>query len=237
MSLSRYSVLFSLALVAVLPCVGCATYKTEATVEPGVMRSLVDTEMTESLFTSDQAVLGNEEIATILTARITLPEDPRMVILRLGDRSYWSPMAAALDRESTAHFMERLQACPRIREVAVLPSLLVPERKTVPYLREAAARYQAPLLLVYRPHTGRYNRYKTFGKDETKAYCTVEALLLDVRTGIVPFSTSAVEEYQAKESSDDFSFSETVDKAEQEATGRALLQIADQVSAFLQSVQ
>ena len=136
-----------------------------------------------------------------------------------------------------ASAIEQLQACPRLLEVSRLPSLLIPGKKSVPYLREAAARYQADLLLVYLPTTSQYTKYKSFHRDETKASCVVEALLLDVRTGIVPFSTVAVEEYAAAESPDDFSFDETRHKAEEEAVGRALVKVAEELAAFLEAAE
>jgi len=189
-------------------------------------------EITESLFASDQAVLGNEEIQTLLTSKITLPQEAHVAILRFGEQFRES----VPEVQSNTAFMERLQACPRLRHVSLLPALLVPDKKTVPHLREAAARYQADLLLVYQSRFDQYYRYRTLRKDEAKARCSVEAILLDVRTGVVPFSSVVTEEYVAKESETDFSFSETVDKAEQEAVGRALLQLADDLNAFLTAV-
>jgi hypothetical protein len=185
----------------------------------------------ESLFPSDQAVIGNDEIDLILRSEVAIPDKGRLAILRMSQPRYWGddgPMAGA-----DASAVERLQACSRLSSVSRLPSLLIPGKMSVPLLREAAARYQADLLLVYLPLTSEYTRYKSFHRDETKAMCVVEALLLDVRTGIVPFSTTAVEEYAAAESPDDFSFDETRHKAEEEAVGRALLKVAGELAAFL----
>lgn len=220
----------TLALLVILPFVtGCAKKKKTAEYQP-IYPSYQDSDRTgASLLPSDQAVLSTEDIDTILNAKIALPAETKLAVLRLGAESY-----QAYDQDATsAEFLSRIEQCPRIQDAAVLPDLLVPDKKSVPYLREAAARYQAGLLLVYCARTDQDNNYRKFHPDETKAYCAVEAVLLDVRTGIVPFSTVAVEEFAAKESPDDFSFSETIRKAEQEAMGKALTKLADELVVFL----
>lgn len=189
----------------------------------------------ESLFPSDQAVIGNEELNLILRSEVAIPNQSRLAVLRMTQPSYWGDDSSTAGADTNA--VDRLRACPRLANVSRLPSLLIPGKKSVPYLREAAARYQADLLLVYLPLTSEYTKYKSFRRDETKASCVVEALLLDVRTGIVPFSTTAVEEYAAAESPDDFSFMETRHKAEEEAVGRALVKVAEELAAFLEAAE
>ena len=101
---------------------------------------------------------------------------------------------------------------------------------------KAAARFQSDLLLVYRVKKGSYEKYRYVKPDQAKAFCDVEALLLDVRTGVVPFTTRASEEFQVQKTADDFSFVETVNKAEGEALGKALVSVAIALSTFLDRV-
>ena len=115
-----------------------------------------------------------------------------------------------------------------------MPTLLVPEKRTVPYLREAAARFQADLLLVYSTRIQTFRRDRLIGTDEVRARCLAESVLLDVRTGIVAHTARTVEGIAAKKSPGDLNFSETVAKAESDATGKALLKLADTVVAYLQ---
>ena len=75
---------------------------------------------------------------------------------------------------------------------------LIPEQKTVPHLREAAARYQADLLLVYRHSCYSFERYRFSGVDQSQGSCTVEAILLDVRTGLVPMTCVVSESFTAE---------------------------------------
>ena len=124
----------------------------------------------------------------------------------------------------------------RLVDVALLPALIAPEKVTIPYLREAAARYQADLLLVYRADGRAYERPKFLGPDEVKAKRVVEAILLDVRTGIVPFSSVSAQEYLTKKGKDDYGFAETVAKAEMKATVMGLDEVADTLVKFLETV-
>ena len=229
----------TLTLMAFVLC-GCATPRVSSTADYMLSARYQERkEIQGSLFPSDLALLSNEDIQRILTGRIALPSEGRMAILRFGGRGFWSTWSeefGRIDEQTIRNFVEKLRACPRLKDVSILPSLLTPEKQGVAHLREAAARFQADLLLVYRTSSESYRKYRLLGKEETRAYCTVEAVLLDVRTGIVPFTSLAVEQYTAKESAEDLSFSETVRKAELEAIGRALLTIADDLVAFLNAV-
>jgi len=127
----------------------------------------------------------------------------------MAKRELWSEEHAKADADNLVRFLERLKSSKRLTEAMQLPLLLVPEKRTVPYLREAAARFQADLLLVYDTHVRTFSKYRTLGKDEVKALCSVEAVLLDVRRGIVPFTASATEGISAKRTAEDLNFSET----------------------------
>jgi hypothetical protein len=63
--------------------------------------------------------------------------------------------------------------------------------------------------------------------------CSVEAVLLDVRTGLVPFTARRVEEVLASRAPEDMDFSETTAKAITSAEGKALDGIAGEVVIFL----
>ena len=118
--------------------------------------------------------------------------------------------------------------------VGFLPALLVPEKRTVPYLREAAARVQADLLFVYntRIETFRRDRFLR-SSDEVHAQCIAESVLLDVRTGIAVQTRRATEDISLKKTSTDLNFSETVARAESVARGKAVVSLANQIVQHL----
>ena len=129
--------------------------------------------------------------------------------------------------------MGELMSSPSVYDASYLPSILIPDKKTVPYLREAAARYQADLLMVYRSYCRSFERYRLFSADQSRAYCGVEAVLIDTRTGLVPFTSSTSSTFDLTEDASDISFRETILKAQQEAITRALADVSKEVAAFL----
>jgi hypothetical protein len=193
--------------------------------------------LAESLFKEDTKVISNEDFAKILSADVRVPANSHLAVVRFGQLPYWwgwSENFVRMNQQIDDDFLNRLKQSNHLRKVSYLPSLVTPREMTIPYLRQAAARFQADALLIYRTSTRTYDSQKWFKKDESKAYCTVEAILLDTRTGIVPFSTVVTEFYSTQRSASDSDLSETTAKAEQQAIAKAWLELADQTVEFLQ---
>lgn len=87
-------------------------------------------------------------------------------------------------------------------------------------------------MLVYGTRVRTFQRNRLIGTDEAHAEAVVESVLLDVRTGIVIHAAQATESISAKKTPGDLNLSQTVAKAQTEATGRALLKLADTVVEF-----
>lgn len=188
-----------------------------------------------SLFPSDAEILSAADIERILSTDVVLPVTSHLAVLRLGSSSEilgWSLLDPQLSADERNPFAG-LAASSRIRRISWLPSLLVPDKKTVPHLREAAARFQADLLLVLRTPCRRFSDYRWFRADRSKVYCLAEALLLDVRTGIIPFSTLAVREVSVLESESSISMWEANQKAEAQATLEAVGLAANDLATYL----
>ncbi|MDB5290737.1 MAG: hypothetical protein JWL69_1978 [Phycisphaerales bacterium] len=187
-----------------------------------------------SLFKSDQAVMSNEDIEKVLSSKVYPPSRGRMAVVPIGGRypagrTWWSENVAQLEQQSTDGLVNTFRSSPRLSKVVVLPTMLTPAQTTVPYLREAAARVQADTLLVYRTFTQNYQKERFFGNDEVHAYCTVEAVLLDTRSGIITDASVKTHNMLASRSSKDAEFQETIARAEQEATGAALSEAATEL--------
>src|SRR3989454_6093068 len=192
-----------LILALFLMNLGCAVKRQVAAAPPpppyyqGTLGS--DTSrLQESLFKGDQEVLSNEDIQRILTARITLDDRHRLAVLGLAPRYTWSQALADLEIQNSERFLKDLRSSPQLTEVRMMPTLLIPEKRTVPYLREAAARFQADLLLVYATRVQTFRQDRLIGKDEVRARCLGESVLLDVRTGIVVHTANATESISVK---------------------------------------
>jgi hypothetical protein len=192
--------------------------------------------LAESLFKEDTKVISNEDFAKILSADVRVPENAHLAVVRFGQLPYWwgwSENFVRMNQQIDNDFLNRLKQSNHLRKVSYLPSLVTPREMTIPYLRQAAARFQADALLIYRTSTRTYDSQKWFKKDESKAYCTVEAILLDTRSGVVPFSTVVTEFFTTQRSDSDSDISETSAKAEQQAIAKAWLELADQTAEYL----
>jgi len=194
----------------------------------------------ESLFPSDIAVLSDSAIRRILSYRLTLPSKSRVAVLQLGDQQrrwrWWSEEGLRLSEELADTVVQSLLVSPRVARTTILPELLVPRERAVPYLREAAARFQADLLLVFRPQCNVFERARFIGATQFRSTCTVEAVLLDTRSGIVPFSGVASADQVAEKQKTDFGERDTMVKAEVRATRAALAEVTRRIVAFLAEV-
>jgi hypothetical protein len=189
-----------------------------------------------SLFATDSALLGDSDIARILAHRYEAPPLSRIALLPFGFSAWsgWSEELAIATADIESKVLATLMASPRVYDAALLPSILVPEKRTVPYLREAAARYQADLLLLFRSSCRTFERYRLFEQNQTRAFCAVESVLLDVRTGLVPFVATATHNYDLERSDEDLTFRETVLKAQLGAVAAALGDVSSAVTRFLE---
>ncbi|HVP11114.1 MAG TPA: hypothetical protein VMV94_08025 [Phycisphaerae bacterium] len=195
--------------------------------------------LAESLFPSDQAVLGTEAIEKILSSKITLPLKGRVAVLDFVPRrnwQWWSDDLLGAPAEAVDRLLDKLRSCERVADASILPSLLAPERCTVPYLREAAARYQADLLLIYRAKVYSSTKANFLAPDEVMAHCSIEAVLLDTRTGTVPFTAVVTSSCTTKQKKEDFDKAETLRRARLEAQADAFDKLGGKVVAFLDAV-
>jgi len=113
---------------------------------------------------------------------------------------------------------------------------MTPRQVSIPVLREAAVRLQADLLLVFRLGSDTYSQYRAFAKDKVKAYSTCEVVLLDVRTGLVPFTRVVSRERLELKQTTDLDLSETMRRAEQASAIDALKAAAEDLVRFVKTV-
>jgi hypothetical protein len=129
-----------------------------------------------------------------------------------------------------------LHHSPRVGHAALLPTMLVPRQRTIPYLREAAARYQADLMVGYRTNCALFRRVRFLKRSQYRTVCSVEAILLDTRSGIVPWTAVATRSRVFERQKQDFETREAIIKAQFEATQEALSEVAQQIGGFIDTV-
>ena len=111
-----------------------------------------------------------------------------------------------------------------------------PRQPSIPLLREAAVRLQADLLFIFRVSSDTYSRYRLFEKDKVKSYSTCEVVVLDVRTGLVPFTRVLSRERMERKQSTDLDLAETMRRSEQASAMDALQSAAQGFVSFIQTI-
>jgi len=191
-----------------------------------------------SLFPADQKEIDNESLAAILNGTVNLPRPARIGLLRVdGYDAYWSRSEdiMRLDRARTDELLATLKGCARVKDAILIPRLMLPEKRTISTFRETAARCQIDELLVYSSTHEYYRQGKVWGPDEFHGYCRVEAVMLDVRTGVVPFTRIEINDYQTKRQAGDADDWESLRKAEIGATAAGLQTIVAELVKFVES--
>ncbi len=238
-------IVFALAAIIFSGC-NTPSYQAAMTPASGPM-SLYDeaapTPATTSLFPSDQAVLSDEAVAKILSSKLLLPEKVKVALMKFPDdawgsreygRFYWrDEQYLKLQQAQIDTLSDALTKSGLASDVTPLPTLMTPKQPSIPTLREAALRMQSDLLLVFRIGSDTYTEYRTFSKDQVKAYSTCELVLLDIRTGLVPFTRVISREQLEQKQSSDLDLSETMRRAEEKSAVSALNAAAGDLVAFL----
>jgi hypothetical protein len=235
--------LLSLSTIAIFVFANCTTMGTGMySGYPGSSEPV----LARSLFSSDQAVISQAAIDTILSSKIVIPNDAKLALIKFPGAidqnssiygyGYWrSEWYLNLQQSYVDTLSNRILSSEKISSVSVLPSLLTPQNPTIPILREAAVRLQSPLLVIYRINSDIYEEYRAFRANRSKAYATVELVLLDVRTGIIPFTAISTKEFQSTKQKSDVTVNDFLKRTEAVAVNMALEETAEKLTKFLAS--
>lgn len=194
-----------------------------------------------SLFDDKDRTISEENIQRILNGRVVLPDSLRVAIYRYSATSeayrgsyYWRDEAYLKTQQSYIDTLSNyLNSSKSVEKVLMMPNLMTPAAISLSRLREASVRLQADAVLVFWITSNVYQKYKLFNKDEIKAFATCEVLLLDNRTGVIPFSTIVTRDKLVKKDAADASIYETQQRAEQGAILNTLNEVGKQIKVFL----
>ncbi len=198
--------------------------------------------LTRSLFNFEGRSISEDDIARILSSEIQLPDTVRLAILNYSSSSvnryyssYWSNEEfLKLQQSFIDIFKNKLEANGKVKRVILMPKLMIGNNPNIFTLRESAVRLQADLFLIFSINSDIYYRYKVFKKDEAKAYATAEALLMDVRTGIIPYSEIVTHEKQVtKDNTIDLTDQDTQKRAENGAIQMTLEDLSSRLNRYL----
>ena len=197
--------------------------------------------ITQSLFADNSSTISEENIQKILDGTFSLPEKLRVAMVRLGGRqmrrgSWWATNEEYLkSQQSYLDLLSgKLNTSQRVQSVSVIPDILISNNPTFTIIREAAVRTQADVVAIFSINSEIYTRERAFSSSEIKAFATTQFILLDVRTGLIPFSTIITKDYESQRiRGTDLNDWEARNRIQNEAVLLTLNEIGKQLIEFL----
>jgi hypothetical protein len=202
----------------------------------------LDTLITQSLFNDKASTISEENIQKILDGNYQLPRQLRVAIVRLesfglGKRSYWSywndEQYVKTQQSYVDLFTDQLKSSPRVTKISLIPDLLISKTPSFTSIREAAVRMQADMVLVYAITSDIYSKSKLFARTDLKAFATTQLLMLDVKTGLIPFSAIVTKDYISEKQKEEMDRAEASTRIQNEAVLLTLREIGQKINQFL----
>lgn len=199
-----------------------------------------DTLITQSLFADRNATISEENVQKILDGTYQLPQKLRVAIVMLENpqqrRYWWNDEDYLKTQQSYLDlFTQKMKQSPRVTKLSVVPDLLISRSPSFTQIREAALRMQADVAVVYAINSDLYSKFKLFGKDDLKAFATTQLIVLDVRTGLVPFSTIVTRDVLSQKKKEELSEWEARSRIQNEAVLLTINDIGEKLTGFLQT--
>lgn len=195
--------------------------------------------ITQSLFNDKTATISEENIQKILDGSYQLPQQLRVAVVRLENtaqqrRYLWSDEQHLKTQQAYLDlFAEKFRQSPRVTGVSIIPDLLISKSPSFTNIREAAVRMQADIAVVYSINSDIYSKYKLFSKPDIKAFATTQLIVLDIRTGLVPFSAIVTKDTLSQKKKEELDQSEAANRIQNEAVLLTIHDIGQQIATFL----
>jgi len=229
--------------VAVLMCfafaTGCSSMKkgNEAYTEYGFMKNLEyqgKKQLSEPLFKLENGSLSEKSIRNLLKSRVKIPAKVSVAVVRLNMNSSYE--RRPLNEQISKGFYSRKNWGKRVQAVMPVPDILVNHPVTLEGLRSTAALMRADLLLIVSPKNSVDWQLNIFEENKAKAYTNLDVLLLDTRTGAVPFTFIASEMAEIPKKNNDYSNQEMMQRAMLESEKKAYTSLLPPVQDFINTV-
>lgn len=202
--------------------------------------------LTESLFNS-ASLLKEEEIKKILNSKIQIPTKMRIGVVKLEHKVSYSTgwryssfddvqHSFMINDQLIKNFFGEFKKSTKVKDLIVMPSFLFSGSPTLFTLREVAVRMQLDSLLIIRSESRSEMQYRPFIKDKVSAYTNIEALLFDVRTGIIPYTSIVSGKEVVLEKSADRNESDLMRRAALESEVLSLIDLAKGSVEFIEQL-
>ena len=220
----------------------CETASKLSSPTPASGVEYADTLITQSLFNDRSSTINEEGIQKILDGNYKLPQQLRVAIVKLEPQlkahywSYWNDEEYLKTQQAYLDlFSEKFRQSSRVTKLTIIPDLLISKAPSFTSIREAAVRMQADMVVVYSITGDIYSKYKLFTKTDIKAFATTQLIVLDVRTGLVPFSTIVTKDYLSQKRKEEMGYLEARNRIQNEAVLLTISEIGQQVIEFLRT--
>lgn len=196
--------------------------------------------ITESFYKDEKKAFSTDQIKTLLSQKLELPNSIKIAVVKIGHISSINTLASfSIKRQQSFVVKDALVEAfdkingknKRIKEIAFVPQMLMPETPNLENLRDVAAMMQADLVLILETRSDTNTKFHLHKKNEAKAISTVEAIAVDIKTGVIPFTTVATNSAHLKEDKE-FSHDELYRNATIEAENKALAEIASNLGDY-----
>jgi hypothetical protein len=201
-----------------------------------------DTLITQSLFSDRASTISEENIQKILDGTYNLPQQLRVAIVRLEPTpqlkryywTYWTDEQYLKTQQSYLDlFADKFRLSSRVTKLNIIPDLLISKTPSFTNIREAAVRMQADVIVVYAIASDIYSKYKFFSKPDIKAFATTQLIILDIRTGLIPFSTIVTRDYLSQRKKEELDNAEAGSRVQNEAVLLTINEIGQKITEFL----
>ncbi len=201
-----------------------------------------DTLITHSLFNDRASTISEENIQKILDGRYELPQQLRVAIVRLDPSpqakryqwNYWNDEQFLKTQQAYLDlFTEKFKNSAKVIQVSSIPELMISKTPSFTNIREAAVRMQADIVVVYSINSDIYSKYKLFSKSDIKAFATTQLIILDVRTGLIPFSAITTRDYLSQKIKEELDHAEAANSVQNEAVLMTIEEIGNKITSFI----
>jgi hypothetical protein len=201
-----------------------------------------DTLITQSLFSDRTSTISEENVQRILDGTYKLPQQLRVAIVRLEPTpqikryywNYWSDEQYLKTQQSYLDLLaDKFKQSSRVTKLSIIPDLLISKTPSFTNIREAAVRMQADVVVVYAVTSDIYSKYKLFSKPDMKAFATTQLIILDIRTGLIPFSTIATKDFLSQKKKEELDNTEAASRIQNEAVLLTISDIGQKITDFL----
>ena len=197
----------------------------------------------KSLFNAPDRTISEEDIQRLLNGKLNIPDTVRIAIFDYSASSrsnyysnYYLPWNDEERLKTQQGYIDTLRSgiarSRKVKKIVLMPSVMANANSSITNLRETAVRLQADYLMIYVIKSDIFYKYKAFNPDEAKAFATCEVLLMDTRTGLVPYTAIVTKDRLLTKTAADLNVQELRKRAERESIVMTLAEIGSGVAGF-----